>query len=88
MQQTTAKVIDLQEYKETKEKEIQDIAQNILASLNSSEDIVEHKYRPYYSIMLPQQFADTYVIPDCYKRLWNRIWAVGFTLFVIMGLSL
>lgn len=88
MQQTTAKVIDLQEYKETKEKETQDIAQDIIASLHSSEEIVEHKYRPYYSIMLPQQLADTYVIPDYYKRLWNCIWAVGFTLFVIVGLFL
>lgn len=80
MKQTTAKVIDLQEYRQSK--------QTMLGELNElqEQDKAQDNNPHYRNITMPYQCQQAFIIPDYYCKLWNKFWAIGCTILVVIGL--
>jgi hypothetical protein len=79
MSQTTAKIIDLQEYRKSRQ-ELQDELNELL---NGNKATNTPRYQ---NIMLPCVYSQHFIIPDVYAKLWNKFWAIGFTIFVLISL--
>jgi hypothetical protein len=35
-------------------------------------------------IVLPQQYCEKYIIPEYYKKMWNKVWAVSFVVGIVI----
>lgn len=45
----------------------------------------ENKLKPKEApIVYPQQYCNKYIIPDHYKKIWNKVWAVLVVIWVAM----
>jgi hypothetical protein len=36
------------------------------------------------TIVLPQQYCEKYIIPEYYKKMWNKVWAISFVVGIVI----